>query len=70
MAGGGRLRAAQHVEREDRSTSSGTPGMRIAPAQVGSSERLTSPPVLQTHPLAAQASPSPRLGPSLGPRPG
>lgn len=41
----------------DRRAGSGAPRLRIAPAQVGSSERLTSSPVLQTHPACPTGHP-------------
>lgn len=47
---------------------SGAPGVRIWPAQVGSSEHSTSPlSPPDTLNFPPQSTPSPRLGPSLGP---
>lgn len=47
---------------------SGAPGVRIGPAQVGSSEHSTSPlSPPDTLNFPPQSTPSPRLGPSLGP---
>ena len=53
---GDELRAAQQVERGKSSTGSGAPGLGIAPAQGGGSERMTSPPVLEAHPTGQPLS--------------
>lgn len=47
------------MERGGRSSGSGVPWLRIASPQVGSRERQTSPPILQTHPACPPGHPVP-----------